>query len=78
MKKIFFKKLLKNSDFNIILRSENKKEWDSATEQFDYLPVLYTNASIDFHEECLLGNGQLCEDYSLIFINQNKVLALWP
>ena len=78
MNKFLFKELLKNSDFNIILRSENKKKWDTSMEQFDYFPVLYTNASIDFQEECLLGNGQDCEDYSIMFINQNKILALWP
>ena len=43
MKNKFIEKFIKDSDFKIVLRSQNKNEWNLSLSQLEYVPIKYTN-----------------------------------
>jgi FemAB family protein len=72
------KNFIEKSDFEIVLRSQSKSMWESSLSQLDYVPIKYTNLWLDFQFEILNGNDQICEDISMIFFHEKKLLAIWP
>ncbi len=71
-------KILRKSNFSILLRKNNKNLWDEVLKNIEYVPVLYTNESLDFEQEMLRVTSIDTNDISLIFSLQNKLICIWP
>ena len=65
---------------NIIakFRFEHKDLWDAAHDLIPYVPVLYTNSSIDYQIAYQQGHGGYWQDCSLILFWDLKPAAIWP
>ncbi len=59
-------------------RIEHKDLWDSCFELIPYVPVLYTNSSIDYQMAYQQGIGGDWQDCSLILFWDLKPAAIWP
>lgn len=70
--------IFKKSPFKIILRTNDKNLWNKSLDEIDYVPVFYTNESLDFQQEILNSSGVKSLDISFVFTLQNKILANWP
>ena len=73
LKKIFDKSL-----FTITLRKDDKRLWNDGLNSLDYIPVLYTNESLDFEKEMLSSSQVHTKDISLMFALQGKLICIWP
>jgi len=52
--------------------------WDETLTQLKFIPVAYSQAEIDFQLSYLLGNGECCQDISLILYHDNRPCGVWP
>ncbi len=61
-----------------VLRSQNEVTWNNVLLHCSYVPVTYTNSSIDFQFRYQQGHGGVWNDISIIINWDNKPVALWP
>lgn len=59
-------------------RVGQQTRWDATLEQLAYIPVAYTNASIDYQLAYQQGHGGEWWDISVIVFWDNKPSAIWP
>ncbi|NOT95781.1 MAG: FemAB family protein [Nitrospira sp.] len=59
-------------------RVGQQTRWDAALEQLPYIPVAYTNASIDYQLAYQQGHGGEWWDISMIVFWDNRPSAVWP
>ena len=71
-------KIFEILDFKIIKRVDNKDSWNNTLNNFSYIPVNYTNPSLDYQLAYLNGNGYINNDISIIILQDTKPIALWP
>lgn len=70
--------ITEQSQFKITFRIDNRGLWEKSLLELDYIPVFYTNESLDFQQELFRDRGTDSTDFSLIFQSQNKFVGLWP
>ena len=75
--KIIFK-TFDSLQLSVIKRENNKDIWDNILNKSKYIPVSYTNSSLDYQFAYLNGNGYINEDVSIIILQDTKPIALWP
>jgi FemAB family protein len=75
--KIIFK-TFDSVGLKIIKRQNNKVIWDNTLNKSSYIPVSYTNPSLDYQLAYLNGNGRVNIDVSIIIYQDTKPIALWP
>jgi|CXWL01.1.fsa_nt_gi FemAB family protein len=59
-------------------RVDRQALWDATLEEMTYIPVAYTNASIDYQLAYQQGHGGEWWDISMIVFWDNKPSAIWP
>ena len=59
-------------------RVGQRAQWDATLEKLTYIPVAYTNASIDYQLAYQQGHGGEWWDISMIVYWDSKPSALWP
>jgi FemAB family protein len=62
----------------IIKRKNNEVIWDNVLNKSSYIPVSYTNTSLDYQFAYLNGNGRVNIDISIIVYQDTKPIAIWP
>lgn len=72
------KDILKNLELNYIIRVEEKDLWHEKLNEVSYVPIDYTNHSIDYQTAYFIDKNDIYLDLSLILLNDKKVIALWP
>ncbi|TAL66350.1 MAG: FemAB family protein [Legionella sp.] len=72
------KQLAASCGLVIKLRTANLDLWASTLMSCSYVPVAYTNASIEFQWTYQLGHGGDWHDLSFIIFLDNKPIAVWP
>jgi len=60
------------------LRFSNEVAWRNISETFNYLPVNYSYAMIDYQLAYWTGLGRPTLDISLILIHDNQPCGIWP
>jgi len=81
----FFKKrsfdvlnIILKADIDCIYRKDNLVDWNKALYRLPYIPVAYSNASIDFHLAYQFGQGGQWLDISLILKHDKQLCGVWP
>ena len=59
-------------------RVDQRAQWDATLEQLTYIPVVYSDASIDYQLAYQQGHGGEWWDISLIIFWDNRPSAIWP
>lgn len=59
-------------------RVGQRAQWDATLKQLPYMPVTYTNASVDYQLAYQQGHGGEWWDLSMIVLWDNKPSAIWP
>ncbi len=72
------KQLAASYGLTVNTRIENHDAWMDTLSRCSYLPVMYTNSSIDFQLAYQRGHGGDWNDLSLIIYWDNKSVAVWP
>ena len=75
---IKLKAIYTNYKKNIVLRNSGNELWDNVIKNIEYVPVHYTSSYIDYQHEYHKGNFKKYIDISLILINNEKSIAVWP
>lgn len=72
------KQIATTHGLSVSLRTENPNLWADTLIRCPYIPVVYTNSSINFQYAYQRGHGGNWEDLSVIVYWDNKPTALWP
>ena len=72
------KKLGASHGIVVGLRSENLEAWEVLSGQFPYLPVAYSNSSIDYQWAYQRGHGGNWQDLSIVVHWDNHPIGIWP
>ena len=72
------KHLAATCGLSVKLRTEERDTWTEVLLNCAYVPVLYTNSSIEYLWAYQRGHGGDWQDLSLIIFWDNKPAALWP
>lgn len=59
-------------------RSDCPEVWRTVSSQVDYLPVTYSEASIDYQITYWRGMGRHVSDTSLVLFHDNRPFGVWP
>lgn len=59
-------------------RFEHKDIWEASLKLIPYIPVTYTNSSIDYQLAYQQGHGGYWQDCSVILFRDLKPAAIWP
>ena len=70
--------ILDKARFRYFFRPSHRTLWDEVLQELPFIPVYYTNASIDYQLEYQQGQGGEWHDISLIIANEGVPIALWP
>jgi len=74
----YLRDLISAANVRVEFRVSRQAQWDATLEKMTYIPVAYTNASIDYHLAYQQGHGGEWWDISMIVYWDNKPTALWP
>ena len=66
------------ADIRAEFRIGRQSQWDTTFEEMAYMPVAYTNGSIDYHLAYQRAHGGEWWDISMIVFWDNKPSAIWP
>ena len=72
------KQLAASNGLSVSLRTDDPNVWADALICCPYVPVMYTNSSIEFQWAYQRGHGGNWEDLSLVINWNGKPAALWP
>lgn len=70
--------VISSANIRAEFRAGRQALWDTTLEQMAYIPVVYTNASIDYQLAYQQGHGGEWWDISMIVYWDNKPSAIWP
>lgn len=59
-------------------RRDLPEDWTAVSVSVDYLPVNYSETSIDYFTAYWLGNGFDFSDLSLVLYNDKQAIGIWP
>ena len=59
-------------------RASAREQWDDALAAVNYQPVCYSQSEIDYQYHYFSGQGKEYFDFSLVILQQNKAVAIWP
>jgi FemAB family protein len=59
-------------------RRDLPEDWAAVSVRVDYLPVSYSETSIDYHTAYWLGNGDEFSDVSLVLYYDKQAVGIWP
>lgn len=74
----YLREVISTADVRCEFRVGWQAQWNAILEQMTYIPVAYTNASIDYQLAYQQGHGGDWWDISLIVYWDSKPSALWP
>lgn len=74
----YLKDVISAANIRAEFRVGRQAQWDSALEEMTYIPVAYTNASIDYQLAYQQGHGGEWWDISMMVFWDNKPSAVWP
>lgn len=72
------KQLAASYGLSVSLRTCELDAWSETLGRCAYVPVMYTNSSIEFQWAYQRGHGGNWEDLSLLIYWDNKPMAIWP
>jgi len=72
------KKLGASHGIVVGLRSENLEVWEKLSGRIPYLPVAYSNSSIDFQWAYQRGHGGDWQDLSIVVYWDHQPIGIWP
>lgn len=72
------KRLAASYGLSVSLRTNELNAWTDTLACCHYVPVIYTNSSIEFQWAYQRGHGGEWEDLSLLIYWDNKPTAVWP
>lgn len=74
----YLKDVISAANIRTEFRVDQRTQWDATLEQLPYIPVAYTNASIDYQLAYQQGHGGEWWDISMVVFWDNKPSAIWP
>lgn len=73
-----FNSALKQSGLDAKHRRDYPDDWRKVSDRVDYLPVKYSDTSIDYDTSYWIGNGVDFRDVSLVIYYDKQPCAIWP
>ena len=74
----YLKDVISAANIRTEFRVDQQAQWDATLDQLTYIPVAYTNASIDYQLAYQRGHGGEWWDISMVVFWDNKPSAIWP